>query len=154
MHITDELMESKYFSDFEVGETYETTARTITETDLLNYAGLSGNFDSIHLDKNRMEDSEFGGRLVYGQLILVIMEGLRIGTGMIEDSVISSYGLDDVRFIEPVLIGDTIHNEMTVADLERRGENNGIVVMEERAVNQDGKTVVVATTRTLIKDVV
>ena len=119
----------------------------------MNYAGLSGNFDPIHLNKDRMQDSEFGGRLVYGQLILVIMEGLRIGTGMIEDSVISSYGLDDVRFIEPVLIGDTIYNEMTVADLERRSEDSGIVVMEEKAINQDGETVVVAKTRTLIEDV-
>ena len=144
-------METKYFNDFEVGETYETPSRTITETDQLNYAGLSGNFDPIHLDDEKMADSRFGGRLVYGQLVSVMMEGLKIQTGIIRDSVIASYGMDSIRFVNPVMIGDTIHNEMTVIDLEQRDDESGVVVMEEEGVNQDGETVVSAETRTLIR---
>ena len=141
-------METRYFEDFDVGETITTTARTITEADLVNYAGLSGNFDPIHLDAETMAESEFGGRVVYGYLVLAVMEGQKVQTGMIEGSVKAFYGFDGARFTNPVLVGDTIHTEITVLDLEDRGDG-GIVVLEEKAVNQDGEPVVVAETRTL-----
>ena len=144
-------MRGQYFDDFEVGETYETNSRTITEADQLNYAGLSGNYDPIHLDKEYMAESEFGGRLVYGQLVHVVMEGLKIQTGIIEDSVIASYGMDSVRFVKPVMIGDTIHNEMEVIDLQRRDENSGILVLKEEGINQKAETVCVSQTKTLIE---
>nr|WP_254538384.1 MaoC/PaaZ C-terminal domain-containing protein [Halomarina sp. BCD28] len=144
-------MESKYFDELDIGETFTTNARTITEADQLNYAGLSGNFDPIHLDKGKMEATEFGGRLVYGYLVLNVMEGQKVQTGLIEDSVIAFYGIDKARFTNPVMIGDTVHTELTVLDLDEKDESSGVVVLEEKGVNQDGEDVVVAETRTLIK---
>lgn len=142
-------METKYFEDFEIGETITTKARTVTEADLVNYAGLSGNFDPIHLDAETMASSEYGGRLAYGYLILAIMEGQKVQTGMTEGSAKAFYGLDGARFTNPVMIGDTIHTEITVLDLEDKGDA-GVVVLEEKAVNQDDEPAVVVETRTLV----
>ncbi|THE63021.1 hypothetical protein D8Y22_21510 [Salinadaptatus halalkaliphilus] len=144
-------METKYFDDFETGETITTNGRTITEADQLNYAALSGNYDPIHLDAERMADSPFGERLVYGYLVLNVMEGQKVQTGVIEDSVIAFYGIDEARFVEPVAIGDTIHTELTVLDLEPKDEDSGVVVLEETAINQTDDAVVVAETRTLVE---
>lgn len=143
-------MRSHYFEDFEIGETVTTNGRTITEADQANYAGLSGNFDPIHLDAERMADSQFGGRLVYGYLVLNVLEGLKVQTGIVEN-VVAFYGIDEARFVGPVLISDTIHGELTVIDLEEKDDDSGVLVLEEKAVNQDGDDVVVAETRTLIE---
>lgn len=142
-------MNTKYFEDFETGETFTSSARTVTEADLVNYAGISGNYDPVHMDADMMADSEFGGRLVHGFLILAVMEGQKVGTGIIEGSVKAFYGFDGARFTNPVLVGDTIHTEITVLDLEDTDDDAGVVVFEEKAVNQDGDPVVVAETRTL-----
>ncbi|MGM0590627.1 MAG: MaoC/PaaZ C-terminal domain-containing protein [Halobacteriota archaeon] len=144
-------MTANYFEDFAIGDSFTTTARTITEADQSNFAGLSGNFDPIHLDEERMRESSFGGRLVYGLLVLSIVAGQKIQRGIWGDSVIALYGIDSLRFTAPVFIGDTIHTELTVLDLEDRDDESGVVLLEERAVNQDGEDVVVAETRTLIE---
>lgn len=143
-------MNDPYFEDFEIGDTVTTNGRTITDADQANYAGLSGNFDPIHLNEERMADSQFGERLVYGYLVLNVLEGLKVQTGIVEN-VVAFYGIDEARFVAPVLIGDTIHGELTVLDLEEQDEDSGILVLEEKAINQDGEEVLVATTRTLIE---
>lgn len=143
-------MQSKYFEDFERGETVTTSARTITEADQVNFAGLSGNFHPIHLDRERMERSEYGGRLVYGYLVLSVMAGLVIQTGIVEE-VVAHYGIDELRFTAPVMIGDTVHGELTVVDLEDRDDASGVVVLEERTMNQDDETVLVAETRRVFR---
>lgn len=144
-------MESKYFDDFEIGETFTTNGRTITDADQLNYAAVSGNYDPIHLDGEMMADSEFGDRLVYGYLVLNVMEGQKVQLGLIDDSVIAFYGIDEARFSNPVMIGDTIHTELTVLELEERDDESGILVLEEKGITQDDETAVVAETRTLIR---
>jgi acyl dehydratase len=144
-------MESKYFEDFEVGETFMTNARTITDADQLNYAAVSGNYDPIHLDAEMMEDSQFGGRLVYGYLVLNVMEGQKVQLGLIDDSVIAFYGIDEARFRNSVMIGDTIHTELTVLDLDDKDENSGILVLEEKGITQDDEVAVAVETRTLIE---
>jgi acyl dehydratase len=144
-------MESKYFEEFEIGETFTTNARTITEADQVNYAAVSGNYDPIHLDAEMMEDSQFGGRLVYGYLVMNVMEGQKVQLGLIDDSVIAFYGIDEARFRNPVMIGDTIHTEITVLDLEEKDEDSGIVVLEEKGVTQDDEVAVAVETRTLIR---
>lgn len=144
-------MSTKYFDDFVEGEVHRTHGRTITEADLINYAGLSGNYHPVHLDAERMKDSEYGHRLVNGFLVVAMMQGLKIQTGMLDDSVIALYGVNDLQFREPVAIGDTIRNEITVKDLESKDSSSGIVRLEEKAINQDGDEPVIATTQTLVK---
>ncbi|WP_179263052.1 MaoC/PaaZ C-terminal domain-containing protein [Natrinema halophilum] len=105
----------------------------------MNYAGLSGIYDPIHLDKEHLADSEFGGRLLYGQLVHVVMEGLKIQTGILADSVIASYGMDSVPVVNPVLIGDTIHNEIQVINLGRRDADSGSPSEKKRGVTNSQK---------------
>lgn len=141
----------RYFEDFELGETYESPGRTITEADQLTYAGLSGNFHEIHLDEEYAKETQFGGRLVYGGLVLTIMEGLRAQCDInYQEAAIAYYGMDRVRFVEPVLIDDTVHNEIEVCELEDRDEESGVMATEERAINQHGDPVVVAVTKRLM----
>ena len=143
---------TRYFEDFELGESYESPARTITEADQLTYAGLSGNFHPLHLDAEAGKKSEFGGRLVYGQLVLSFMEGLRAQADIdYQDAVVAYYGLDRVRFVKPVFIGDTIHEEIEIVELEDRDEDTGMLSTEEKAINQDGEVVVVATTKRVMR---
>lgn len=143
---------TRYFEDFEIGESYESPGRTITEADQLNYAGLSGNFHPLHLDAEAAKDTPFDGRLVYGGAILAIMEGLRAQADIdYQDATVAYYGMDGVRFVAPVLIGDTIHNEIEVSALEEREDGTGLMSTEEKAVNQDGEVVVVATTKRVME---
>lgn len=144
-------METHYFEDYDVGETFETRGRTVTDADLLNYAAVSGNYHPIHLDEDLMGDSPFGGRLVHGLAVLSIMEGQKVQTGLIEDSIIALYGFDDLRFTNPVFVGDTIHTELTVIDKDEKDDESGVVLMEEKGVNQDGEPVVVGESRSLLE---
>jgi acyl dehydratase len=144
----------RYFEDFAVGEQFESPGRTITETHHTMFAGIAGNLGSIHLDAEKMEESDFDGRLVYGLLVVAMMEGLRMWSEIgpdLEENAIAHYGIDDLRFVEPVYIGDTIHNEMEVLDLEERDDDSGVLVLEEKAVNQDEETVVVLKSKLLTK---
>lgn len=144
-------METKYFEDFQVGESFATHGRTITETDLVNYAGLGGNFHPVHLDEAMMRESDYGHRLVYGFLVVIMMQGLKIQTGMLDDSVVALYRVDDLAFREPVETGETIHSEITVRDVEERDEETGVVTLAENGVNQDDDVVLSARTETLVR---
>lgn len=143
-------MDTYYFEDFSEGDTFETRGRTVTDADLVNYAAVSGNYHPIHLDAERMRASSFGGRLVHGLAVLAIMEGQKVQTGLIEDSIIALYGFDEIRFLHPVFVGDTIHTELTVRGVEEHDAESGVVSLEETGVNQDDDELVVATTRSLV----
>jgi acyl dehydratase len=145
-------MESKQFSEFTVGESFVTDGRTITEADQINFAGLAGSFHPMHLDEEAMQDSEYGERVVYGLLVLSVASGLRAQTGLFHETAIAYYGIDDLRFVAPVMIGDTVRNEMTVAELEPRDADSGVVVLDEEITNQHGETVLVERTRLLVRD--
>lgn len=143
-------METRYFDDFRVGDSFETHGRTITEADLVNYAGLGGNFHPVHVDKEKMRRSEYGHRLVYGFLVMIILQGLKIQTGMLDESVVALCGVNDLRFRKPVAVGETVHGELTVRDVENRDEETGIITLEEKAVNQDDEVVLSAVTETIV----
>jgi acyl dehydratase len=145
---------ARYFEDFRVDQEFESPNRTITDADQMNYAGLSGNFASIHVDEEMMKESQFGGRLVYGFLIMSVMEGLRMQSDLgrdLEENVVAFYGVDDVRFLTPVNVGDTITNNMTIAEKEERDEETGLLSIKEEGVDQNGETAVVMTTKHIVK---
>lgn len=104
-----------YFEDFEIGQIMQTAARTITETDVVNFAGLSGDFNRIHTDAVYAAQDTFGQRVAHGLLVQSIATGLAVQSGIIEGTVIAFRELS-CKFSLPVFFGDTIHVKIEITD--------------------------------------
>lgn len=131
----------RYFEEFESGQTVVTAGRTITEGDIVRFAGLSGDFNQIHTDAEYAAQGMFGKRIAHGLLVLSIASGLAVQTGIIEGTVLAFRELD-WKFSRPVMIGDTVHAEIEVEEtkpLPRLGGGN--VVMKVTVLNQDDAVV-------------
>lgn len=130
-----------YFEEFEPGLHISSPGRTITEADIMLFAGLTGDFNSIHTDAEFSRNTPFGERVAHGLLGLSIASGLATRTGMLEQTVIAFREIGDWKFIRPVRIGDTVHTEMEVKELkELRRIGGGSVMIEVSLVNQQGET--------------
>lgn len=133
------------FADVEVGDSFRTKGRTLTEVDVMNFAGVSGDFNHLHTDAERMERSDFGERIVHGALVFSVMTGLiwQSRDGRERDAVVAFYGVDRLRFVQPVLMGDTVHVESEVVGTDPRDHPvaNGLVRYDTRVVNQHGDVV-------------
>jgi 3-hydroxybutyryl-CoA dehydratase len=103
-----------WFEEFKVGQQFITSARTITETDIVSFAGLSGDYNQIHTDKEFANNTPFGQRVAHGLLILSIASGLAMRSGVLEGTVIAFREINTWKFTSPVFIGDTIHVEVNV----------------------------------------
>ena len=131
----------RYFEDFEAGQTIVTVGRTITEGDIVRFAGLSGDFNQIHTDAQYAAKDMFGQRIAHGLLVLSIATGLAVQTGIIEGTVLAFRELD-WKFSRPVMIGDTVHAEIEIEEMkaiERLGGGN--VVMKVTVLNQKDEVV-------------
>lgn len=134
---------NRAFDDFAIGDRFRSAARTVTEADIVGFAGLSADFTAIHVDAMSAADSIFRGRVAHGLLTLSLASGLEfllMGPG--QSHVLAFYGLDRVRLIQPVRIGDTISLEGEVVDLQPRGADSGLVRTRQAVKNQSGETVV------------
>jgi acyl dehydratase len=141
----------KYFDDFEIGEEAITAGRTITETDIINFAGITGDWNEIHTNKEVAERSLFKQRIAHGALIFSIATGLSVRLGQTADTVIAFYGLDRLRFVKPTFIGDTITVKQKVEGKSERDDRSGIVTMLNEVVNQQGEVVLSYTAKVLLK---
>ena len=130
-----------YFEDIEPGVQLVTRGRTITESDIVQFAGLTGDYNPMHTDAEYMKSSAFGQRIAHGMLTLSYAVGQAYQLGFMERTVLAFRGLE-MKFSLPVFIGDTIHVELTVGEKkEARRMGGGWVTFEVKIVNQDGKTV-------------
>ena len=138
-------MTESYFETVEIGEQRETKGRTITEADVVNFAGVSGDFNHLHTDAETMADSGFGERIAHGMLVFSVATGLlwQSRSEKERDAVVAFYGIDEVRFVGPTFIGDTIHVEIEVLEKERRDHPvaTGVVRYDIDVVTQAGDTV-------------
>lgn len=141
----------KYFDDFEIGEETVTAGRTVTETDIVNFAGITGDWNEIHTNKEVAERSLFRQRIAHGALVFSIATGLSVRLGQIADTVIAFYGLDRLRFVKPTFIGDTVRVRQKVEGKSERDENSGIVTMLNEVMNQREEVVLSYTAKVLIK---
>lgn len=105
-----------YFEEFQIGQRILSPGRTITESDIVTFAGLSGDFNQIHTDAEYSKVSPFGQRVAHGLLGLSIASGLALRTGVLEGTVMAFREIGEWKFVKPVFIGDTIHVEMEVAE--------------------------------------
>ena len=99
---------SLYFEDFTPDRTFESRGRTITEVDVVLFAGLSGDFIELHTNEEFAKRSMFGRRIAHGALIFSISTGLVSQANLVNDTVLAFYGVDKLRFTKPVFIGDTV----------------------------------------------
>lgn len=129
-----------YFEEFQVGETVVTAGRTITETDVVTFAGLSGDYNQIHVDAQFASQGMFGQRVAHGLLGLSVASGLLAQLGFIEGTVLAFREMKSWKFSAPIFIGDTIHVEATVTALKpMRRLGGGAVTLKVQVINQDGK---------------
>jgi len=130
----------KYFEDFTVGETFTTPGRTVTDADVTDFAGVSGDFYSLHTDREFAKRNIFHERIAHGVLTLAMTEGLWMRLGIFEETLVAFYGIDELRFTKPVFIGDTIRVTLTVAE-KREKKELGLVTLKNDVVNQNGENV-------------
>lgn len=134
-------MPPMYFEEYEIGQKFSTKRRTITETDIVNFAGISWDFNPLHTDELFAKETPFGRRIAHGMLVLSITTGLSQTLGIFEQRVIAFLGLE-WNFTGPVFIGDTIHFDQTVADKRlTKNPGRGIVTFDGEVLNQDGQVV-------------
>lgn len=133
-------MPDRYFEEHEIGMRWVTPGRTVTEADVVSFAGLSGDFYPIHVDRHFAEKTRFGQRIAHGALVLSFATGM---VPAVAGKVVALYGLDRVRFLRPTFLGDTVHVEMEVAELKDKGDAGGVVTYAMQIVNQDGEPVIV-----------
>lgn len=133
-----------YLEDFKVGEKIVSAGRTITEADIVIFAGISGDWSELHTNAEYMKNSPFGQRIAHGMLTLSIASGLAMqmrGHKPIE--VLAFLGMDNVRFTAPVFIGDTIRVESEVIEVRpsKSRPNAGILKFKNTVKNQREETV-------------
>lgn len=132
---------SKFFDDFAAGDAFVTHGRTVTEADVANFAGVTGDINPLHMDEEYAKKTRFGRRVPHGQLIFVLALGLaeRVIAPLFHESIVAFYGVDKMRFVKPVFIGDTITLRRRVESTDSRDEAAGVVTFEDQVVNQDGQ---------------
>ncbi len=142
---------SLYFEDFVLDSASTTRTRTVTEADIVNFAGLSGDFVELHVSESYAAKGPFGRRIAHGALVFSISTGLSVQLNQIQDTVIAFYGVDKLRFTKPVFAGDTIHVVKKVIGREPKGEGRGLLTFETKVINQNNETVIVYYDKLLLK---
>ena len=140
-----------YFEEFKPGQRVVSVGRTVTESDIVAFAGLSGDYNQIHTDVEYSKRSSAGQRVAHGLLGLSIASGLAVSTGVLEGTVIYFREINDWKFVKPIFIGDTIHVELEVKETkEIRRIGGGSVIIELDVINQREEMVMKGTWTTLI----
>ena len=136
MSVSEYQPRGRFFEEFEVGEEVVTAGRTITEADVVRFAGISGDFTQIHVDATYAANWYFGERVAHGLLVLSVANGLAVQTGFIEGTVLAFRELS-WKFSRPVLLGDTIHVRLQVTETKPMARlGGGVVAMKARVLNQ------------------
>jgi acyl dehydratase len=132
----------RYFEDFEIGQEFRTPARTVTQTDIVNFACLSGDFNEVHTNFEYCKTTPFGEPIAHGPLIYAIMGGLQYASGINEGTLLALLQIDAWRMLGPVKHGDTIHMLSKVVEKKETSKTDrGVVTFERRCVKQDGSVV-------------
>ena len=132
----------RWFDDYALGQSFDSAARTVTEADVVAFAGLSGDYNPIHVDEEHARRSVFRKRIAHGLLIEAIASGLAHGTGIF-DGTISALAEIEIQFRKPVFFGDTIRLRLEVIGVDAEpGPKRGRIQFATVVTNQNGDTVV------------
>ncbi len=128
-----------YFEDFEIGQEFKTPARTITQTDIVNFACLSGDFNEVHTNFEYCKTTPFGEPIAHGPLVYAIMGGLQYASGINEGTLLALLQIDAWRLLSPIKHGDTIHMAAKVVEKKETSKpDRGVITFERRCVKHDG----------------
>jgi len=142
----------KYFEDFEEGMILQTLGRTMTEADIVNFCGFTGDFNPLHTDAQYASQTVFGERIAHGLCGLAMASGLVVRLNIFEGTIIAFYGIDQWGFYAPIKIGDTIHVIIKVMNKEEyKGKPQGTVTFELNVMNQNDIKVMGGLFRTIFK---
>jgi len=131
-----------YFDDFTVGQEFMTPARTVTEGDVMLFAGMSGDFNPLHTDYRFAAGTEFGKPVAHGPLVLALAVGLNARLGLTDGTTIALLAVEEWRFRSPVFFGDTIRARVTIADKRTTSKGDrGVLVRAFRVFNQNDQLV-------------
>ena len=131
-----------YWEEWEVGKSFETAARTVTETDVVNFAGISGDYNPLHINEEYCKKTQFGTRIAHGPLVYAIAAGLLFQLHLYDDTLIAFLGFESLKFTKPVKIGDTIFARITVTEVtETSKPDRGVMKRQLHDINQHGEIV-------------
>ena len=143
--------EKSYLEDFKVGEKAVSPGRTVTEADIVMFASLSGDWNELHTNAEHMKNSVFGQRIAHGMLTLSIASGLGMRTsGRPPVEVLAFLGMDKVRFVAPVFIGDTIRVESEVIEARPSKSMPGAGILKSKNTVKNQRDEDVATWETAV----
>jgi acyl dehydratase len=129
-----------YYEEFEVGQTITSVGRTLTEADVVAFAALTGDWNSLHTDAVYAAAHPFGQRVAHGLLGMSIASGLIMRLGFLEETVLAFREIGSWKFSQPTFIGDTLRVRATVTETKPvRRLNAGAVTVKVEILNQDDK---------------
>lgn len=136
------MTHSKYGDDFSIGDVFRTAGITVTESHVVGWAGLTGDFYPLHMDQEYASRTQFGGRIAHGPMIFALAVGLVAQSGIGGDAAIAWIGVDKMRMQAPVRIGDTVRVTVEVKEqVPTRSPEKGIQMWLYTVTNQRGETV-------------
>ena len=132
------------YDDLRVGMAFRSPGRTITDADLVAFAGLTGDYSELHTSDVYAKSSQFGRRVAHGMLGLAYAHGLMWArTGELRETAVAFLGISDWRFVGPIFVGDTIFVDYRIAELRdsKSKPEQAIATFDVKVVNQDGNVV-------------
>ena len=145
-------MRGMYWEEWNVGAEFESPARTVTEADIVMFAGLSGDYNPLHINEEHCRSTQFGTRIAHGPLVYAIAAGLIFQLHLYDDTLIAFLGFDSLKFTAPVKAGDTIHAKLKVLEKrETSRADRGVMKRELKVYNQRGEMVQDAVQAFLLK---
>ena len=135
-------MRGKCIEEFEVGQVDTSRARTITETDVVMFSWISGDVNPMHTDAEHSAKSPLGQRIAHGALGLSVATGLSASLGYLDGSAIAALGVDEWKFVRPILFNDTIRLRATVVSARTTSRfDRGVLVRRMELLNQRDEVV-------------
>lgn len=137
------------FEDVSVGTTFRSRGRTLTEADLLQFSMLTQDWADIHMDKEYAAKTRFGDRIAHAGLTLAIVAGLLpVPAG---SPIEGFFGMHTVRFLAPVVLGDTVHVEVEIKAKSRRSDGRGIYEMDCEVRNSKDAVLLIAPLKAMVR---
>ena len=139
-----------FFDDLAIGQEWESLSRTVTEADIVNFAGLSGDFNPIHLDHEFARSTPFRRPIAHGLLVFSMATGLALNSPPMR--TLAFVAIRDWQFKGPVFIGDTLHVRTRVLEKEVRARGRrAVITWHRQIVNQEDKVVQEGVTQTIVE---
>ena len=131
-----------YLEDFKAGQVFDSPARTITEAEVMSFAGLSGDYNPIHTDAEFAAGTPFKQRIAHGLLGLAVLSGLGSRSGALDGTALAFLGIEEWKFSKPIFFGDTVRVRMTVLEARSASKpGTGVLKRRMELLNQRGEVV-------------